>query len=285
MNGGSRKTSYLNHFASADTIVPDPQNPQAYNRYSYVYNNPIRFNDPSGHCGEDVLSHLPSDDADGCATPAPSNLISREEWGAREPGNNWLCGNYEVCQEWENLEGDYHATHNPNGYASYNQLSPDVTLADVYHQIVIHHGGNGMSVITLPLAIQVKHQTERGWHDIAYHYLIDSEGNIYEGRDIRYRGAHVSGANTGRIGILLIGDFEPGMELLGFSVVDLNGDSGPPTLMMQAAAMELTIWLDNEFGIDSVVGHQHHNNTECPGSLCIPLVSSLNALVQPVNPD
>ena len=55
MNGGSRKTSYLNHFASADTIVPDPANPQAYNRYSYVYNNPIRFNDPSGHSGEDVI--------------------------------------------------------------------------------------------------------------------------------------------------------------------------------------------------------------------------------------
>jgi len=49
MNGGSRKTSYLNHFASADTIVPDPTNPQAFNRYSYVINNPIRLIDPSGH--------------------------------------------------------------------------------------------------------------------------------------------------------------------------------------------------------------------------------------------
>ena len=45
---------YLNHFASADTIVPDPTNPQAYNRYSYVYNNPLRFNDPSGHDPETV---------------------------------------------------------------------------------------------------------------------------------------------------------------------------------------------------------------------------------------
>lgn len=40
----------LARFASADTIVPDPANPQAFNRYSYVENSPINFNDPSGHC-------------------------------------------------------------------------------------------------------------------------------------------------------------------------------------------------------------------------------------------
>lgn len=38
---------------SADTIVPNYANPQSFNRYSYVNNNPIRFNDPTGHCGAD----------------------------------------------------------------------------------------------------------------------------------------------------------------------------------------------------------------------------------------
>lgn len=33
-----------------DSIVPDFANPQSLNRYSYVYNRPIRFNDPTGHC-------------------------------------------------------------------------------------------------------------------------------------------------------------------------------------------------------------------------------------------
>ena len=47
---GSCFRSTLNRFASADTIVPNPANPQSYNRYSYVENNPINFNDPSGHC-------------------------------------------------------------------------------------------------------------------------------------------------------------------------------------------------------------------------------------------
>jgi RHS repeat-associated protein len=40
---------YLNHFTQPDTIVSDPYNPQAWNRYAYVLNNPIRYNDPTGH--------------------------------------------------------------------------------------------------------------------------------------------------------------------------------------------------------------------------------------------
>jgi RHS repeat-associated protein len=45
----------LGRFLSADTMVPSYTNPQAFNRYSYVLNNPIRYNDPSGHrnCEED----------------------------------------------------------------------------------------------------------------------------------------------------------------------------------------------------------------------------------------
>jgi hypothetical protein len=41
---------YINHFISADTIIPEPSNPQSWNRYSYAVNNPIKYNDPDGHC-------------------------------------------------------------------------------------------------------------------------------------------------------------------------------------------------------------------------------------------
>ena len=41
-------------FISADTIVPDPNNPQSLNRYTYGLDNPVKYTDPTGHiaaCG------------------------------------------------------------------------------------------------------------------------------------------------------------------------------------------------------------------------------------------
>jgi RHS repeat-associated protein len=40
----------IGRFASADTVVPNPGNPQTYNRYSYTLNNPTKYVDPIGHC-------------------------------------------------------------------------------------------------------------------------------------------------------------------------------------------------------------------------------------------
>jgi len=39
----------LGRFTQADTIVPEPGNPQAFNRYSYVRNRPLNRVDPDGH--------------------------------------------------------------------------------------------------------------------------------------------------------------------------------------------------------------------------------------------
>lgn len=39
----------LGRFISADTIVPNPRDPQDLNRYTYVGNNPFRYTDPTGN--------------------------------------------------------------------------------------------------------------------------------------------------------------------------------------------------------------------------------------------
>jgi len=53
---------YLNQFTQPDTIVPNLYNPQSLNRYAYALNNPIRYNDPSGHreCESDSKGHCMS---------------------------------------------------------------------------------------------------------------------------------------------------------------------------------------------------------------------------------
>ncbi|WP_052734479.1 RHS repeat-associated core domain-containing protein [Methanosarcina sp. 2.H.T.1A.3] len=42
-------------FVQPDTLLPDPYNPQALNRYSYALNNPVKYTDPSGHYVETAL--------------------------------------------------------------------------------------------------------------------------------------------------------------------------------------------------------------------------------------
>jgi len=46
----------LMRFVQADTLVPDPANPQSLNRYAYVLNNPLKYTDPTGHaaCIDDL---------------------------------------------------------------------------------------------------------------------------------------------------------------------------------------------------------------------------------------
>lgn len=58
--------------------------------------------------------------------------------------------------------------------------------------------------------IQRSHLNKRNpqWGDIGYHYLIDPEGRIYEGRRLAWRGAHVAGLNDHKIGVCLLGNFE-----------------------------------------------------------------------------
>jgi hypothetical protein len=85
----------------------------------------------------------------------------------------------------------------------------EVLEADWNHtSIAIHHAGNSYSC-GVPGADQI-HKVQDGHmsgvhSDIGYHFAIDCDGVIYEGRDIRYIGAHI-GKVPGVIGIVLLAD-------------------------------------------------------------------------------
>lgn len=58
--------------------------------------------------------------------------------------------------------------------------------------------------------LQADHQDTRGWADVGYHFIIDRTGRIFEGRELRYQGAHAgnAAANRHNVGIALVGNFD-----------------------------------------------------------------------------
>jgi RHS repeat-associated protein len=72
--GGRYYDATLSRFISADDIIPDPENPQAYNRYSYVYNNPLNHTDPSGHVPVPAIAIAISAVASALASGAAAKL-------------------------------------------------------------------------------------------------------------------------------------------------------------------------------------------------------------------
>ncbi|MFQ5614669.1 MAG: RHS repeat-associated core domain-containing protein, partial [Anaerolineae bacterium] len=61
-------------FLSPDPLAPEPGEPQSWNRYAYVVNNPLNYIDPTGHtvecgyagdhCGFDRIPEMPASDWD-----------------------------------------------------------------------------------------------------------------------------------------------------------------------------------------------------------------------------
>ncbi|MCA9962346.1 MAG: hypothetical protein KC443_25100, partial [Anaerolineales bacterium] len=63
----------IGRFASADTVVLNPANPQSYNRYSYVLNNAVRFTDPTGHvCYDPGMDAAMLGNCNGGSIPSPT---------------------------------------------------------------------------------------------------------------------------------------------------------------------------------------------------------------------
>jgi hypothetical protein len=99
----------------------------------------------------------------------------------------------------------------------WTRSGPDVRLADPMRgisHITVHHDGmppvslNSMSAVANRLEVIRNGHRGRGWADIGYHYIIDPDGRVWEGRSIQLQGAHVKDQNPQNLGILVLGNFE-----------------------------------------------------------------------------
>ena len=75
----------LGRFLSADSLVPNPFNPQDFNRYAYVRNNPVRYTDPSGHMVWDGGNEGGGCYAPNCGLPTLPPPCTRNCGGPAKP--------------------------------------------------------------------------------------------------------------------------------------------------------------------------------------------------------
>jgi N-acetyl-anhydromuramyl-L-alanine amidase AmpD len=121
-------------------------------------------------------------------------------------------------------------------------------------RITLHHDGiafYGGAVERLK-SLQAS-SIARGWVDIPYHFLIDLEGNIYEGRPLQYVGDTATEYDpTGHALITVMGNYE---------VQEVNE-------AQLKAIVDLAAWLCYEYSIPPqlIRGHRDYAATACPGA-------------------
>jgi N-acetyl-anhydromuramyl-L-alanine amidase AmpD len=81
--------------------------------------------------------------------------------------------------------------------------------------VTIHHDGmppvqlrSQRDVADRLSQIRHLHVDNQGWGDIGYHYIVDPQGRVWEGRPISWQGAHVANQNPGNVGVMCLGNFE-----------------------------------------------------------------------------
>jgi hypothetical protein len=192
------------------------------------------------------------------------------------------------------------------GRTAWNARSPKVamTYASKLSMAVVHHtvSRNGYSAGEVPgilLAIQRYHMDVNSWNDIAYNFIIDRFGRVWEARAGGVRklaiGGHAAGFNTGTTGICALGDYH---YVSGYT----NGVQ--PSAAMVAAYESLLAWKLGIHGVDPtgsvrytagygsksskypagttgtfprVVGHTDVGSTACPGSLLHPKIPAMRS--------
>ena len=122
-----------------------------------------------------------------------------------------------------------------------------------WSRIVVHHSGAEASKWSWAQIVD-DHQRVRGWSDVGYHYGVGPGGVVYTGRPLDQVGAHAKGANTGTVGLCLLGRYTAWSQV---------------PAAQRAALAELVDALATARGLSvaAVVGHREVGTTAtaCPG--------------------
>lgn len=165
-----------------------------------------------------------------------------------------------------------------------------------YPAIVIHHAGNSYSCTKDGEAKmrQAEETDIKSFNHLSYHYAIDCTGVVYEALDIREKGAHLKGANTGKIGIVFLSDFSlPGeasqfgpsrwgslSEFAGQVKDDWDTSVDIPTDKQKNAINVLVRTLIKFFPITQLGGHREFASLNglgraCPGTYGLQIAANL----------
>ena len=154
-----------------------------------------------------------------------------------------------------------------------NAPSYNRSFSTVYN-LIVHHSAGSNSTTNFVQAVRdiyILHTQEFGWSDIGYNYLIDPEGTIYAGRDPaagaqdNVIGAHFCGANSGTMGVCLLGNYEtasPSQSMIS---------SLQQVLSWKVAKEDQLIALGeythpNNSSLKQIAGHRDGCSTLCPGA-------------------
>ena len=112
--------------------------------------------------------------------------------------------------------------------------------------VVYHHTESCNSTVE---SVHEYHRYTKGWNGIGYNYLIYKDGSMHEGRGFNI-GAQSHKNNSHTVGISFVGNFNKE------EITQEQVNSG----------IKLSKWLITKLpNIRKLVGHNHFNDTDCPG--------------------
>lgn len=192
--------------------------------FQEVYGDPAATLDQqrSAQAGLDAIAGT----ARPAAKPQTGTVLARSAWGAMQPRPGRLT---RATGRWTRIT----VHHSAEAYGPVLDGTA-ASSADAIRRIQAHMM-NGLD-----------------YGDIGYHYLIDPQGRVFEGRSMAWQGAHAAGTNNvENIGVCVLGNFE----------------ETRPTPEALAALQRTLAWLQNTYRIPraGVVAHRDLKNTLCPG--------------------